>query len=151
VGTPELIVVGLDGSEGSRRALRFALREARIRRARVQAVAVWHIPWAAYSSALGLDVDRLCAGMRDDATRRLQEALDQETAEAHGLDVLADVREGQPAQVLVELSAGASLLVVGSRGLGGFRDLLLGSVSHQCAQHAACPVVIVPTPITPDM
>jgi nucleotide-binding universal stress UspA family protein len=54
------------------------------------------------------------------------------------------VREGQPAEVLVEAAEDADLLVVGSRGLGGFRGLLLGSVGQQCAHHARCPVVIVP-------
>jgi nucleotide-binding universal stress UspA family protein len=62
------------------------------------------------------------------------------------MEISGVVREGQPAEVLVAESKDAELLVVGSRGLGGFRGLLLGSVGQQCAHHAACPVVIVPHP-----
>ena len=67
----------------------------------------------------------------------------QEVANAEGIEVERRVVQGTPAAILVEESRGADLLVVGSRGLGGFRQLLLGSVSQQCAHHAECPVVIV--------
>ncbi len=63
--------------------------------------------------------------------------------EAGGIELETIAAEGQPANVLLKISEGADLLVVGSRGLGGFRELLLGSVSQQCAQHASCPVVII--------
>ena len=60
-----------------------------------------------------------------------------------GVEIEQVVREGQPTDVLVEESAEAEMLVLGSRGRGGFRELMLGSVSQQCAHHARCPVTIV--------
>ena len=66
--------------------------------------------------------------------------------DAAGIELEAIVREGHPAKVLLDEAANADLLMVGSRGLGGFAELLLGSVSHECAQHATCPVVIVHRP-----
>jgi nucleotide-binding universal stress UspA family protein len=67
------------------------------------------------------------------------------SAAASDVDVASVVRQGQAADVLLEEARGADLLVVGSRGLGGFTGLLLGSVSQQCAHHATCPVAIVPS------
>ncbi len=66
-------------------------------------------------------------------------------ADKNGVPITSIAREGQAAEVLVTEAKGAELLVVGSRGLGGFRGLLLGSVSQQCAHHASCPVLIVPS------
>ena len=77
------------------------------------------------------------------AEGHLAEALDEARAEAREVEIETIAVQGQPARALVEVAKGADLLVVGSRGLGGFRELLLGSVSQQCAQHATCPVVIV--------
>jgi nucleotide-binding universal stress UspA family protein len=75
-------------------------------------------------------------------------ALDKSLVEARaaesGVSVTPILREGQAADVLVAEAREADLLVVGSRGLGGFKGLLLGSVSQQCAHHAACPVAIIP-------
>jgi nucleotide-binding universal stress UspA family protein len=144
VSSPEWIIAGVDGSEGSRHALEFALREAQLRNASLRVVSVWHVPWSAYSGAPGLNVGRIITDLRQDADQELHRMVADVTAKSGDVDVVTDVREGQPAQVLVELSRDAALLVVGSRGLGGFRGLLLGSVSHQCAQHAVCPVAIVP-------
>ena len=77
------------------------------------------------------------------AEGHLREAREEARAEAREVQIETIAVEGQPAKVLVEVTKGADLLVVGSRGLGGFRELLLGSVSQQCTQHATCPVVIV--------
>jgi len=76
-------------------------------------------------------------------SRVLERALEDAGDAAAGLDVESVVREGAPAGVLLDEAQDAELLVVGSRGLGGFRGLLLGSVSQQCTHHAPCPVVIV--------
>jgi nucleotide-binding universal stress UspA family protein len=137
------IVVGVDGSKGSVGALKFAIAEASIRHAEVKAVAAWEVPAAAYSSGwIPLPVDPA------DYEKIGQGALDQSLEEAGAATATVKVtpilREGQAADVLVAEAAGADLLVVGSRGLGGFKGLLLGSVSQQCAHHAACPVAIVP-------
>ena len=137
------IVVGVDGSEGAVRALEFALAEARIRVADVKAVAAWHVPAAAYETGwvpVSVDVS--------DYEKIAQAGLDKSFKEAgvaeSGVSVTPILREGQAAEVLVAEARGADLLVVGSRGLGGFKGLLLGSVGQQCAHHASCPVAIVP-------
>lgn len=140
------IVVGIDGSPGSLRALRFALEEARRRGAKVRAVEVWHVPAAIYGGG-GLapivpELDEFERG----AAARLEQALAAVGGEIGDVEIEQVVREGQPAEVLVEEARDAELLVVGSRGLGGFRGLMLGSVGQQCAHHARCPVVIVPKP-----
>ena len=139
------IVVGVDGSEGSERALRFAFEEARLRGAAIRAVAVWHIPAAAYSGGFAPVIPDVST-FEQAARERLDASVARMQEEAAGLEIELVVAEGQPAEILVEQSAGAELLVVGSRGLGGFRELLLGSVGHQCAHHATCPLVIVPRP-----
>lgn len=141
------VVVGIDGSDVAREAFRMALEEARYRNGRVRAVAVWHVPWPLLSVATpGVDMDTIIKDLRDDATQKLEETVEAFAGDAEGVEVIRQVFEGQPAQALVEQSAGAALLVVGSRGLGGFSGLLLGSVSQQCAQHARCPVMIVKPP-----
>ena len=136
------IVVGIDGSPGSAKALEFAVAEARLRGSEVEAVHVWHVPAAVYGGGglapAVIEPDDLEEG----AKARLDEVVDG--VDTEGVDVERVVREGQPAEVLVEEAERADLLVVGSRGLGGFRGLLLGSVGQQCAHHARCPVVIVP-------
>jgi nucleotide-binding universal stress UspA family protein len=138
-----MIVVGVDGSECSRSALRFALNEARIRHAKLRIVVGWHVPLAAYGGGLAPSP----AGVMEDAEIAaravLSEALALVKADGPALEIEPVVREGQSANVLVEEAAKADLLVVGSRGWGGFRELMLGSVSQQCAHHARCPVAIV--------
>jgi nucleotide-binding universal stress UspA family protein len=136
------IVVGVDGSEGAVRALEFALEEAQARHADVKAVAAWHVPAAAYETGwVPVSVDPT------DFERIAQAGLDKSFAEAHvaesGVSVTPILREGQAAEVLVAEAHDAELLVVGSRGLGGFKGLLLGSVGQQCSHHASCPVTIV--------
>jgi nucleotide-binding universal stress UspA family protein len=133
------IVVGVDGSPSSNAALRWALGQARRTGGRVQAVTSWEFP-AYYGMGAVFPYEDFAAT----AGKILHEAV-EEALGAGGPDV--PVREsvvaGHPAQVLIDLSAHAALLVVGSRGHGAFTGTLLGSVSQQCAQHARCPVVVV--------
>jgi nucleotide-binding universal stress UspA family protein len=135
------IVVGVDGSEESKAALRWALDEGRLRGASVRAIYAWAFPhmatWPGYVAPVQVNIDAL----QHDA----EEFLDSVIAEAktEGVDVGRTAVEGSAAHVLVEAAAGADLLVVGSRGHGGFAGLLLGSVSQQCSHHAPCPIVIV--------
>ena len=137
------IVVGVDGSRGSVRALEFALEEARIRGAGVKAVSAWHVPATVYNSGfVPVSIDP--SDYETIARENLETCLEEAHAGESGVEVTPVLCEGQAADVLVEEARGSDLLVVGSRGLGGFRELLLGSVSHQCAQHAPCPVLIVP-------
>jgi nucleotide-binding universal stress UspA family protein len=138
------IVVGVDGSEGARDALRFALEEAWVRGTSVRVVAAWHIPVAAYGGAFVPPDPALVGQLGPEARRAAERAVEDAGELAAGVDVETVVREGTPARVLLEEADNADLLVVGSRGLGGFRGLLLGSVSQQCAHHAPCPLVIVP-------
>lgn len=148
------IVVGVDGSPEAKRALRWALVEASLRGTPVRAVSVWHLP-VEVAPAIGpilpvpvyepADADR-----EEDLRRRTQEQLDatvteveREIPEAADVHVEQHVVAGHAAEMLIEAAADAELLVVGSRGRGGFAGLLLGSVSQACAHHARCPVVIV--------
>jgi nucleotide-binding universal stress UspA family protein len=152
------IVVGVDGSAPSREALRWAVEEARIRGTLVEAVYVYeHTPsWQlyGYAESLGaidtasLDVDAERA--EREAAARAEQLVEGELAQIGELgDVQVEtvvLEERRPARALVERSRTADMLVVGTRGRGGFAGLLLGSVSHQCSQHAVCPVVIVGEP-----
>jgi nucleotide-binding universal stress UspA family protein len=137
------IVVGVDGSEGSARALQFALDEARLRGANLKAVSAWHVPAIVYEAGwvpAELDLDEYPKF----AQEALAKALADGGAETSGVEVTTVISKGQAADVLCAEAKGADLLVVGSRGLGGFRGLMLGSVSQQCAHHAPCPIAIVP-------
>jgi nucleotide-binding universal stress UspA family protein len=138
-----VITVGVDGSESAAAALRWAASEARLRGARLRAVHAWNMPTLAYAGS-GFVAP---ASFEDDLGQAAQTGLGQwlgaAQAELDGIEVEHHVAEGQAATVLTDAAADAELLVVGSRGLGGFGELLLGSVSHQVAQRARCPVVIV--------
>jgi nucleotide-binding universal stress UspA family protein len=142
------IVVGVDGSAGSIEALRFAIDEARLLNTNVKAVAAWHVPPLAYGAGWSVPVD--AESFRTSAEAALAKTLEEVGVADCGVQVTQEVKLGQPAVVLCEEARGADLLVVGSRGLGGFRGLLLGSVSQQCAHHAPCPVVIVPPKHAPQ-
>jgi len=138
------IVVGVDGSDGSKVALRWALEEARLRGALVEAVYAWPFPHGVVGFGWTPTVDQESL----DATRETAETLlDRTVTEVcrgrAGVEVVQHAIEGSPGEVLLERSLGAEMLVVGSRGFGGFMELLLGSVGHQCATHARCPVTIV--------
>jgi len=140
--TMERIVVGIDGSETARRALRWAIEEARVRGASLEVVHSWHVPYVGGYPYAGAPFDQ--APFETTARQTLDAAVDGEdtsglTEPAQRLLVM-----GSAAQAILESAKGADLIVMGSRGLGGFKGLLLGSASHQVAQHATCPVVIVP-------
>jgi nucleotide-binding universal stress UspA family protein len=140
-----VIVVGVDHSAGAEEALRFAFEEAQLRHATLRAVHAWQF---GYIGAPSLEGSVPVLGAEPDEHRgAAAEVLDAMVRQAirHAGDVEIERRivEGPAAAVLVEESRGADLLVVGSRGHGGFAQLLLGSVSQQCAHHAECPVVIV--------
>lgn len=131
-----IVVVGVDGSEGARRALRWAATEARLRHATLRAVHVWSYldqPESTFDPAYG----------DDDARRLLDEALAALGADGEGLAIERVTVCDLPTRGLLDAATGADLIVVGARGLGGFEGLLLGSVSQQVANHAPCPVVIV--------
>jgi nucleotide-binding universal stress UspA family protein len=140
-------VVGVDGSKGSLEALRYAIDEARLHGATVKAVNAWHIPASLYEAGWApLPIDRgvYPKGAQD----LLDKSLEEVGAAESGVEVTTVVHEGQAADVICEAAKGADLLIVGSRGFGGFRGLLLGSVSQQCAHYAPCPVLIVPNRAT---
>ncbi|MGK2950725.1 MAG: universal stress protein [Acidimicrobiales bacterium] len=133
------IVVGLDASETARRALHWAQAAAQRRGATITVVHTWHLPYAAGYPVAGAVLDP--ALVESDAQVTLDHLLEGEQ-----LDVAIEkvVTMGSPASAILEAAKGAELIVVGSRGLGGFRGMLLGSTSNQVAHHASCPVVVVP-------
>jgi nucleotide-binding universal stress UspA family protein len=140
-----VIAVGVDHSAGAKAALAFAHEEARLRHATLRAVHVWQFGYVGYTGfegvmpAFGGDIHELRAAAAAALDATLREAL----PDAGDVKIEQRLVEGTPGAVLVDESRDADLLVVGSRGHGGFAQLLLGSVSQQCAHHAACPVVIV--------
>jgi nucleotide-binding universal stress UspA family protein len=140
------IVVGVDGSPSSKAALAWAVSEAALTGATVEAVIAWHfpvmvggVPFAPIEAVQTTDYGEFAATVLNGAVG--------ETVDPDGpVKVSLAVREGNAARVLLDASAGADLLVVGSRGHGGFTEALLGSVSQACVHHARCPVVIVREP-----
>lgn len=127
-----VIVVGFDGSEGGRRALDWAVDEARRRDAELHVVRAWT------TGEFGNDAEK---------AQYAQASLDAEVAELRksvpGMEVTTTVERGHAAHVLLGQSKNADLLVVGSRGHGGFTGLLLGSVSQQVSTHDGAPVVVI--------
>jgi len=139
------IVVGVDGSEESKQALRWALGEARLRGARVVALRAWIYPALAGGGLIPVTTD-LLEQLTQNETKELAATVEEVAAGETDVQVDQVVVEDAPARALVAASQDADLLVVGTRGHGGFTGLVLGSVSQQCAHHAPCPVVIVPPP-----
>jgi nucleotide-binding universal stress UspA family protein len=166
------VVVGIDGSAHSRSALTFALHEAQLREAQLDVVFVYrdelpdlHRPAVLLEDPLSFTGERRGAGLADEAghresLRREEESREREHASAlavieralegvdvpHGLRWRAVVTPGRhPAEALIDAAHGAELLVVGTRGRGGFAGLMLGSVSQQCVHQASVPVTVVRT------
>jgi nucleotide-binding universal stress UspA family protein len=133
------IVVGVDGSAVSVRAMRWALGQAEATGAVVEAVIAWNIPTGYGVGPTVIDGEDV-AGI---AEQSLAAAVDEASAAHPGVSAQRWVLRGDPAAVLVDQAKDADLLVVGSHGHGSFAGALLGSVSQHCVQHAACPVVVV--------
>jgi nucleotide-binding universal stress UspA family protein len=141
-GSQKKIVVGVDGSDASGDALRWALRQAELVGAKVDVIMTWEFPtsygWVAPYPE-GFDP----AG---ETHRLLEKMVAPALAEHPGAEVETRVIEGHPAPVLIEAALDAQLLVVGSRGHGAFAGMLLGSVSEHCVSNSPCPVVVVRHP-----
>jgi nucleotide-binding universal stress UspA family protein len=134
----ERIVVGVDGSESAQEALRWAIDEARRRDAAVKVVYAWHQPFMSACGFIG-EWDPF----KEEAQHLLDAAVDG--VDATGVSTIErKLVTGGAAQALIRAARGAALLVVGSRGRGGFTGLLLGSVSQHAAHHAPCPIAIIP-------
>ncbi|WP_026924410.1 universal stress protein [Glycomyces arizonensis] len=133
------IVVGVDGSPSSTQALTWALRQAEITGASIEAVHAWQIPMTYGAPVAVLPGEDFA----ESAERALAESVDEVLGGREDLPVRRIAEHGLPAKVLLEHSQDAELLVVGSRGRGGFKGLLLGSVSLHCVTHAHCPVVVL--------
>jgi nucleotide-binding universal stress UspA family protein len=146
------IVVGVDGSEVSREALRWAAEEARLRSARLVAVHAWSfVPPQPIGDPGMLAVPASdLPGQLDAESDAARLALDEAVADVLGADSGVEVErklvEGDAGEVLVAESASAELVVVGSHGRSGFKAALLGSVSRYVVDHSTCPVVIAKTP-----
>jgi nucleotide-binding universal stress UspA family protein len=138
-----MIVVGVDGSEDSKEALRWALAESRLRDSRVRAVHAWHYSTLVGSNAYAVPEEVDGGASQSAASDLLEEAVTAVAGDTTDVDIERVVLQGAAAKILIDESEHAELLVVASRGRGGFASLLLGSVSQQCAHHARCPVVIV--------
>jgi nucleotide-binding universal stress UspA family protein len=136
------VVVGVDGSAEADAALAFAVAEARLRGLPLRVVCAWEPSGSAYAGeAFAVTADAFVAGERhaQEVVRAALERVPHEEVEVEAVSV-----EGNAATVLVEQAAEAEILVVGTRGRGATRRLVLGSVSFEVAHHAPCPVTVVP-------
>lgn len=131
------IVVGVDGSDASVDALRWAARLGAALGCDLEAVTSWQYPMS-YGMA-GVPIEWIPAA---DAAQALLTAIKSAFGDDQPEGICSRVIEGNPAAVLIEASADAEMLVLGSRGHGGFVGLLIGSVSTACTEHAACPVFV---------
>ena len=135
------IVVGVDGSEGSRRALTWAVREAAVRSGTVQAVTAWR--WD------GVDMPPHAATHPEQEREHARQILAREIEEIPesirvGVTIAAEVVEGRAAEVLTTAAKDANLLVLGSHGHSRVWHTVLGSVSEECVRKSTCPVVVLP-------
>jgi nucleotide-binding universal stress UspA family protein len=135
---PARIVVGIDGSTESVRALRWAAQLAAATGATLEAVGAWEWPTSYGWSSIPMDWDPA-----KDTDKILTAAVDELFGAHRPASLVLTVQEGHAAQVLLTAAEGALLLVVGSRGHGGFAGMLLGSVSTSCTEHATCPVLVM--------
>ncbi|MFE4635548.1 universal stress protein [Streptomyces sp. NPDC056773] len=139
--TEPLIVVGVDGSNHSKQALRWAVAQAKAIGGRVHAVMSWE--WNTNPFAVSAAEQSELVHAEDAARQKLADTVAEAVGTSPGVPVFRRVEQGSPAQVLVEASKEAELTVVGTRGYGGVKGALLGSVSQQVVQYAASSVVVV--------
>ena len=143
VGKTERVLVGVDGSESSVTALKWAAHYAQATGGTIRAVLAWHYPSAAGVAPTGV----MPATVESEVERSRLEAIGETVTSALGTEPPVEIERkavyGHPAQVLIDESGDADLLVVGSRGHGGFSGMMLGSVSTHCVTHAHCPVTVV--------
>lgn len=134
------IVVGVDGSAASIKALEWAVDQAARTGAKIEAVQAWEVP-----TMYGTGMMVLPGGEEFDRSARnsLEAAVNGVLGGRRDVEVEFHTVGGHPAKALIDMAEGADLLVVGSRGHGGFVGSLIGSVSHYCVNHAGCPVVVV--------
>jgi nucleotide-binding universal stress UspA family protein len=138
------IVVGVDGSPCAEAALKAAADEATLRGDRLRVVSVWEVTPAIYRGGLAPGIDQeVIDSIRHDAEDVAKEAVASATGFHPSLEIEGRAPEGQAAVALLDAAQDASLIVVGTRGRGGFKSLLLGSVSQQVVHHAPCPVLVV--------
>ena len=138
------IVVGVDGSDPSKAALAWSIRQGRLTGATVEAVIAWEFPVNyGYPVRVAPTV-----GFEELAREVVTLAIADVSSPDEQVTIRPKVVEGNAAQILLEASAGADLLVVGSRGHGGFVEALLGSVGQHCVHHATCPVVVIRDSVT---
>ncbi len=147
VGIPQdddgRIVVGVDGSEGSKDALRWAIRQAEMSGAALEVVMTWHVPLSVSETPTGYDFG-------SDAERTLDEAIRDTLAEHPTIKVSTRAIQGPSAFILLDMAAGADVLVVGSRGHGATVGTLVGSTAQHCVTHARGPVMVVHQTPSPD-
>ena len=140
----KVIVVGVDGSKSSRAALSWAYDEATHHGASLTVISTWHPPALPMTPPYGsIPPEGYVSQPKRDALDLLQKLVADLEERNPPVDVRTAVEEGNPSEVLIERSKEADLMVVGSRGHGGFAGMLLGSVSQHLVAHAECPVVIV--------
>jgi nucleotide-binding universal stress UspA family protein len=139
----QVVAVGVDGSEPSREALRYALAEATRRGATLRVISAFESPeyWAVvYGAPVGVSSDQLAEAVRAEVQAMIDQAVAEQPAPVR---VELAVVAGSAVSVLLDASTRADLLVLGHRGRGELASMLLGSVGLRCALHASCPVTIV--------
>ena len=131
-----VIVVGVDGSPSSQRAVRWAAQQATLTGATLRAVSSWR--WPNYITILPPGVD-----LAADTRRTLDEVLQEALTDSQDVSLTRHVIEGPPGPALLTQAQDATLLVVGAQGRAAFPGMLLGSVAEYCVRHGSCPVVVV--------
>jgi nucleotide-binding universal stress UspA family protein len=142
-GSHETVIVGVDGSPQSTSALAWAARYAAAMGASLRAVVAWHYPSAAGLPPVGHTPEPVTSQVEQSRYEILDRAIESACRDLPPMQIERKVVYGHPAQVLIDESRNADLLVVGSRGHGGFTGMMLGSVSTHCVTHASCPVTVV--------
>jgi nucleotide-binding universal stress UspA family protein len=142
MSTWRTIVVGVDGSAGSRKALTWAAAEAAGHGAELVVINAWEHTLLPPAGSISVSEHYVPESSQRTA-EELVRVITEELGDQPPVPVLPQVKQGRAAKVLIEESAGADLLVVGERGHGGFAGLVLGSVSQHVAAYAKCPVTVV--------